>query len=255
MNLCSLLLETVLLGASFFLFYALICHAAFRRLQHALAEESSALHSSQSRYLATQKRLSILALLNLAIDVYVWISIIICKVSPDLKQSLTLPGMAVLGLLLVHLAVMWFWSYPIYRHIYHSSLKPWAFLKGNLAFSFGILVPWFLLSMVSDVLEVLKTPAILKTEAGQFAAHGGHADRLCALCTTAGGAIVGMSSPADERPSAWSWRILPRRSTSRWVTLCFGRCLAAKRLRPESSGCCRSGAISSLPGVCSDSST
>ena len=163
--------ETILLGAGFFLFYVVICRAAFRRLQHALVED---LPRSLliSRYLAAQRRLSILALLNLAADVYGLNIKYYLQRLPGFEQSLTLPGMAGLSLLLLYLAVMWFWSYPIYRHVYHSNLKPWAFLKGNLAFSSGMLIPWFLLSMVSDALQFLRTPAFLKTEAGQFVLMG-----------------------------------------------------------------------------------
>ena len=159
--------ETILLGAGFFLLYALICRTALRRLQRSLGEELPR-SSLMSRYLAVQQRLSILALLNLAVDVYVLNIKYYLDALPGFQQSLTLPGMAGLLLLLIHLSVMWFYSYPIYRQIHHSSLEPGAFLKGNLSFSSGILAPWFLLSILSDLLQVFETPAFLKTDAGQF---------------------------------------------------------------------------------------
>jgi hypothetical protein len=160
-------LETIFLGVSFFLSYVLISSAAFRRLKNALADGLPR-STLTLLYLGTQRRLSILALGNLAIDVYGLNIKYYLRGFPGFDQSLTLLGIVGLGLFLAHLGVIWFFSYPIYRSIYHSNIKPGAFLWGNTAFSTAILVPWLFLSIVSDVLQVLKTPAFLKTEAGQF---------------------------------------------------------------------------------------
>jgi Zn-dependent protease with chaperone function len=160
------LLETLVLGLGFFLLYGLTCYVAMRRLQNALASGISP-STVMSRYLAMQRKLSILALANLGIEVYLLNIKYYLQKIPLFEQSLTLSGMAGLGLFLAHLGVMWLWSYPIYRRIYQSSMNPGAFLRGNLVFSAAILIPWFLISTISDVLQVLKMPAFLKTDAGQ----------------------------------------------------------------------------------------
>jgi Zn-dependent protease with chaperone function len=160
-------MEALFLGAGFFLLYILTCRAAMRRLKHALTADIPR-STLISRYLGTQNRLSILALVNLGIDVYLLNIKYYLQGFPLFQQSLTLPGITGLGLFLIHLAVIWLWSYPIYQRIYHSNMKPGAFLRENLAFSTAILVPWFLISIVSDVLQFLKFPVFLKTEAGQF---------------------------------------------------------------------------------------
>jgi Zn-dependent protease with chaperone function len=159
-------LETLFLGAGFFLLYVLTCYAAMRRLRHALAAGIPR-STIMSRYLGTQGKLSILALVNLGIDVYLLNIKYYLQKLPLFEQSLTLPGMVGLGLFLVHLGVMWLWSYPIYQRIYQSSMKPGAFLRGNLAFSAAILIPWCLISIVSDALQILKMPAFLRSEVGQ----------------------------------------------------------------------------------------
>jgi Zn-dependent protease with chaperone function len=164
-------LETAALAVGFFVLYVLICQTAFRRLKYALAEDVPQ-SSLTSRYLGTQRKLSILALGNLAVDIYGLNVKYYLQSLPGFEHSFTLPGVVGLGLFLIHLVVIWLWSYPIYRSIYHSSMKPWAFLWGNLAFSAAILIPWLLLSLLSDALQVLKTPAFLKSEAGQFILMG-----------------------------------------------------------------------------------
>ena len=164
-------LENFLLGASCFLLFVLICHVAFRRLKLALDQDFPR-STLTWRYLSTQKKLSILALVNLAVDVYILNIKYYLRSFPGFEQSLTLPGVAGLGLFLVHLGVIWAYGYPVYQRIYHSRVKPGAFLKENLSFSTAILLPWFLLSMLSDVLQALALPAFLKTEAGQFLLMG-----------------------------------------------------------------------------------
>ena len=149
------------------MFFVLICHLTFRRLKVALAADFPR-SSLMSRYLAAQTRLSILALANLAVEVYVFNIKYYLRNLPGFEHSLTLAGLAGLGLFLLHLGVIWVYSYPIYQRIHHSKIKPRAFLWENLAFSTAILLPWFLISLVSDILQVLPLPVFLRSEAGQF---------------------------------------------------------------------------------------
>lgn len=160
-------LENFLLGASCFLLFVLTCHVAFRRLNLAL-DRDFAESTLTWRYHSIQKRLSILALVNLAVDVYVLNVKYYLRGFPGFEQSLTLSGLAGLALFLIHLGVVWAYAYPIHRRIYRSRIKRMAFVKENLSFSTAILLPWLLLSMFSDILQGLALPAFLKTEAGQF---------------------------------------------------------------------------------------
>jgi Zn-dependent protease with chaperone function len=160
-------LENFFLGASCFLFFVLICHLTFRRLKLAVTDDFSR-SVLMARYLAAQRRLSILALANLAVDVYACNIKYTLRSLPGFEQSLTLAGLTGLGLFLLHLGVIWAYSYPIYQHIYHSRIRPAGFLWENLAFSTAILVPWFLIAIISDILQLLTLPTFLQSEAGQF---------------------------------------------------------------------------------------
>jgi Zn-dependent protease with chaperone function len=164
-------LGTLVLAAGFFLVYVLTCYIVMRRLKHALAAGISD-SAVVSRYLGMQGRLSILALVYLAVDVYGLNINYYLQNIPGYDTSLTLQGLTGLGLLLIHLGVVWLWSYPVYRHIYQSRMKPWAFLKGNVAFSAALLIPWFLISVAMDALQLFSLPGFLKTEAGQFLLMG-----------------------------------------------------------------------------------
>ena len=160
-------LQNILLGVGCFLLFALICHLTFRQLKLALAGDISR-STLMSRYLVAQRRLSILALANLAVEVYGLNLSYYLQDLPGFKHSLTVAGATGIGLFLLHLGLIWAYSYPIYQHIYHSKIRPTAFLWENLAFSTAILVPWFLISVLSDILQVLTLPPFLQSEAGQF---------------------------------------------------------------------------------------
>jgi Zn-dependent protease with chaperone function len=159
--------QNIFLGVGCFLLFGLLCHLTFRQLKLALAVDLPR-STLMSRYLIAQRSLSILALVNLAVEVYVLDISYYLQNLPGYKHSLTVAGATGIGLFLLHLGVIWAYSYPIYQHIYHSKIRPTAFLRENLAFSTAILVPWFLLSVLSDILQVLPLPAFLQSEAGEF---------------------------------------------------------------------------------------
>lgn len=160
-------LENLILGASCFFCFVLICHLTFRRLKLFLVADLPR-STLISRYLAAQTRLSMLALANLAVEVYVFNIKYYLRNLPGFEQSLTLAGIIGLGLFLLHLGIIWVYSYPIYRRLHHSKIRPRSFLWENLAFSTAILVPWFLISLLSDLLQLLSLPFFLRSEVGQF---------------------------------------------------------------------------------------
>jgi len=153
-------------AALVFLLYGLICRVVLRRLQHSSLLVSQSILSR--RYHRLQSRLSILALAFVAIYTYVLNVKFYLQTIPGFAQSLTLSGIAGIGLFLMHLALIWLWSHPLYKKIYHSDISLAAFLRAHLAFISAILIPWFLISIVSDLLQVIKLPAFLTGDMGQF---------------------------------------------------------------------------------------
>jgi len=153
-------------AALVFLLYGLICRVFLRRLQRSSLLVSQSILSR--RYHRLQSRLSILALAFVAIYTYVLNVKFYLQTIPGFAQSLTLSGIAGIGLFLMHLALIWLWSHPLYKMIYHSDISLAAFLRAHLAFISAILIPWFLISIVSDLFQVIKLPAFLTGDMGQF---------------------------------------------------------------------------------------
>lgn len=160
-------IETFVLAAGFFALYIAACTFFFRSLHRAMREELP--HSALTiRYHRIQTHLSILALGMLVIYIYALNVKFYLRHIPGFEESLTMSGLAGLLLLLAHQAVIWFLSHPVYQRIYSSSIGRAAFIRGHLSFSSAILIPWLLTSILSDLLQVFRVPAFMKSDAGQF---------------------------------------------------------------------------------------
>jgi Zn-dependent protease with chaperone function len=159
--------QTLFLSLGTFLVFVLVCRAAIRRLADSMDRGLSDAVLS-TRYQRLQTRLSILALGTLAVYVYVFNIKFYLQAIPGFKQSLTMAGVAGLGLYLIHLAVVWYWCYPLYKKLHRSSISRPAFIRGQVAFASAILIPWLLISLVSDLLQAVRAPAFLNTDLGQF---------------------------------------------------------------------------------------
>lgn len=159
--------ETVFLVAGAFLLFVLICRVSFHSLRRASAEEILRPVVSL-RFRRIQGTLSVLALCFLAIHVYVFHIKSYLRMLPWVDRSLTLMDLLGLGIFILHLCVVWFFSHPIYQRIHRSHISKAAYFKGHLSFSVAVLIPWLIISIVSDVLHAIGSETFLHTEAGQI---------------------------------------------------------------------------------------
>ncbi|NTV42992.1 MAG: M48 family metalloprotease, partial [Syntrophobacteraceae bacterium] len=165
------LTETVSLASGSFAVYVLICRAAFRRIQLTLGHGPSQ-STLALRYHRTQNTLLVLALGALAIHVYVFNVKFFLQKLPVVSQSVTLLEILGLAIFILHLCVIWFYGHPVYQRIHQSSITRLTFIRGNLAFGGAILIPWLLISLVSDVVHSLKSDTVFHTETGQLLLSG-----------------------------------------------------------------------------------
>jgi len=148
------------------LFFALICHLSLRHFGQRLWRVSQS--NATRQYHRIQNRLTILALAFLAIDIYIFNLKFYLQIIPGFDQSLAVSGIIGIGIFLAHLILIWIYSYPAYKKIFYSEIPLSRFLKGNIAFISAILIPWFLISLVSDILQAIKLPTFLTSDLGEF---------------------------------------------------------------------------------------
>ena len=155
----------LLYAVAVFFLYSLCCRVTFRGILRDGPEMSRSLFTQ--RYYRAQTRLSILALACLAVYVYALDIKVFFRFIPGFEKSLLLPGLAALGIFMAHLLTMWYWSHPVYREVHYSEIGRARFLKGNLGFNTAILIPWFIISLCSDLLQFVRVPSFLGREAGE----------------------------------------------------------------------------------------
>jgi Zn-dependent protease with chaperone function len=149
-----------------FCFFVLYCRRTFEKLLKA-ADRGIPLSVLTRAYYRSQALLSVTAIGFLAVYLYVFNLGVYLSVIPGYDKFMTISGIAGLAFFLVHLAVIWFWSQPIYQIVFGATVSRTHFIKGQLSFTSVILVPWFLISTVTDLLQFIKTPSFMTSDFAQ----------------------------------------------------------------------------------------
>ena len=160
-------LPDILYIISLFCFFVLYCRRTFRKIQGA-ADRGVPLSIITRAHYRSQSILSIAAIGFCAVYLYVFNLGAYLRVIPGFDRFLTVSGLVGLVIYLIHLAAIWFWSYPTHQAIFGVGVSRASFIRGNLSFTTVILVPWFLISIATDLLQFIKTPSFMGTDFAQF---------------------------------------------------------------------------------------
>ena len=150
-----------------FFFFVLYCRRTFARLRRATDRGVAPAALTRAHYRA-QALLSVVALGFLVVYLYAFNLGAYLRVIPGFDRFMTISGLAGLLIYLVHLAVIWFWSYPVDQAIFGVRVSRTHFIKEHLSFTSVILVPWFLISTVVDLLQFIKTPSFMASDFAQI---------------------------------------------------------------------------------------
>ena len=153
--------------AALFFFFILYCRRTFKRLQKA-ADRGVRLAVLTRAHYRAQALLSVVAIGFLAVYLYAFNLGILLRVIPGFDKFMTISGIAGLVVYLVHMAVIWYWSYPSHQAIFGVSVSRTQFIKGHLSFTSVILIPWFLISTVIDLLQFVRVPSFMASDFAQI---------------------------------------------------------------------------------------
>jgi len=87
-----------------------------------------------------------------------------------IRSSFTLQGLAGLVLFLLHLAIVWFYSYECHSRFSPGTRSRLSVVTANLKFNLAILLPWLLISGSFDLIQLMPLGSIhdqLNTPVGQ----------------------------------------------------------------------------------------
>src|SRR5208337_1593330 len=150
-----------------FCFFVFYCRRTFEKLLKA-ADRGTPLSALVRAHYRSQALLSVTAIGFLAVYLYAFNLGAYLSVIPGYDKFMTISGIAGLVIFLVHLAVIWFWSQPTYQIVFGVKVSRAHFIKGQLSFTSIILVPWFLISTATDLLQFIKTPSFMATDFAQI---------------------------------------------------------------------------------------
>lgn len=131
--------------------FALFTRFEFQRLEKRICTDS--FFQSDHRFNSLITRHSIIAIAVFAIDIY-WLNLPTFA-APFFSILPTLQALLFIGIFVGYLAMIWAFAYPSYRLLYNSELSGRGYVTSNISFALPVLLPWLILSLVSDIIQVL----------------------------------------------------------------------------------------------------
>ena len=134
------------------MFFALVCRVLFKRLAKKTFSDRSNLDHLINSYIL---KLSILALLIYCIDLYYFRLKLFLADYKIFHVFPTLQAVIFLLLFLVYLIIIWDSAWIVQKQFFPDSVKRKDFIVSNISFSLPALIPWFLLSIIADTIQIL----------------------------------------------------------------------------------------------------
>ncbi len=145
--------ETIFLFIGLSVFFSTITWFQFRKLELQLPRES--LYRLDHKFNTIVNRQAILAIGLFTINVYgLNLSFLFSRNLLFIKIP-TLQAVLFLGLFISYLAIVWFFGYNLYRRLYHINISKISYISSNILFAVPVLLPWFFLSIISDIIYAL----------------------------------------------------------------------------------------------------
>jgi len=154
------------------LLFAFVCHIYFKRISRKRTHSYSGMDHAIN---AAISRLSILALMLFAVNIYLYkLNIFLADIpllKPLFKLIPTLEAVLFLGLFLLYLVIIWNAAYGVQKKYFPGNLTKKSFVFSNISFSLPALLPWFCLSLFADMIQFLPFEPVkefFKTTTGEI---------------------------------------------------------------------------------------
>ena len=146
-------IDTGLLFAALHVLFIAYNRSLFQSLQRRVTRESFTLLDNRFNNLLTRQ--SILSIALFAIDVY-GLSLPSFFISlPLFSRMPTLLALIFLALFVSYLAAVWGFAYDAHRSLYGTDISRSAYVWSQISFSVPVLLPWLVLSAITDLINAL----------------------------------------------------------------------------------------------------
>lgn len=112
------------------------------------------------QYFSVEQKFSITAIILLAIDVYLLDCQYYLAKLPLAEELPTIVSFGGISLFFAYLTIMWAGAKKSYQEVFGRSHTTRSFMAANLKINFPIILPWLLLSLLSDLLQLSNIKAV-----------------------------------------------------------------------------------------------
>ena len=145
--------ETLIVFLMLVAMFVASTRAAFRALTKKIyLNGPSGLHGRFDRIFHRQ---AIMAILIIAIDIYILNLQLYVTAIPAFSALPTLSALLFIGLFVVCLAIIWWMAYDAYTCLFQAKVSRKAYVLSNISFNLPVILPWLLISAVVDIINLL----------------------------------------------------------------------------------------------------
>jgi len=116
--------------------------------------------NTAARYFAVEQRLSILAIVFLAVDIFLLEGRYYLSRLPLVAELPVLAHLAGIIVFFAYLCLLWLEARPSYQKIFARPLSARAFVAANLKINLAILLPWLIISLIFDLIQLAPFPPL-----------------------------------------------------------------------------------------------
>jgi len=133
--------------------FAVYCRTGFKNLlrRHGVSPRMGSLANAYQRLIF---RLTVIAILLFALDIYLFHLKFWLQQIPGFKTFSVIQGVVALSVFIFYLETLWYFSFPAYKTAFDTRIKRKAFLVSNFRMNAPILFPWLLLTGIYNLLSI-----------------------------------------------------------------------------------------------------
>ena len=114
--------------------------------------------NSAARYFSVEQQLSILAIVFLAVDIHLLEGRYYLSRLPFAQELPVLAHLAGITVFFGYLCLLWLAARPSYQRIFARALTARSFITANLKINLAILLPWLIISVFFDLIQLAPFP-------------------------------------------------------------------------------------------------
>jgi Zn-dependent protease with chaperone function len=163
-------LKAFLSFISLIVVFACLTWMQFRRLEKSILKDGGVNFDYKFETIITRQ--SVLAILVFAVNIYVQNLTLYFKRIHFFAFFPSFQAMIFIGIFVFYLCIIWYFAFRFQRIIRKSELSLRSYLLSNILFSVPVLIPWFLLSFILDLINFLPFESVklfLSTTHGEIA--------------------------------------------------------------------------------------